>query len=160
VGAPDVPQPAATGAAGLKYSPGWAVAYYFIPILSLFRPLQVMRETWKASDPAHAGGTAWQALTAPALLGWWWVFSIISEIGSRASRNLSQRYEEDAATQMTLSVVDLGLIAWDFVLTLIMIRIARELTDRQEQRADTLGIARIGTLPAVPVSAPGGSASA
>src|SRR5688572_6359973 len=40
----------ALGAEGLNYSPGWAVGYYFIPVLNLFRPFQVMRETWRASD--------------------------------------------------------------------------------------------------------------
>ena len=57
------------------------------------------------------------------------------------SDNLAQWYDEDATVQMTLGVVDLGLIAWDVVLTLMMIRIARELTLRQERRADALGIA-------------------
>src|SRR5207245_1107765 len=36
---------------GHTYAPGWAVGYYFIPILNLFRPCQVMQETWKGSDP-------------------------------------------------------------------------------------------------------------
>ena len=38
------------GAEGLRFSPGWAVGYYFIPILSLIRPVQVMSEIWRASD--------------------------------------------------------------------------------------------------------------
>ncbi len=47
------------GAEGLRFSPGWAVGYYFIPILSLIRPVQVMSEIWRASDdPGN-----WQAKT-------------------------------------------------------------------------------------------------
>ena len=38
------------GAEGLRFSPGWAMGYYFIPILSLIRPVQVMSEIWRASD--------------------------------------------------------------------------------------------------------------
>ena len=55
----------ALGAAGLRRTPGWAVAYYFIPVLNLFRPFEVMRETWRASDSLRrrnglevAGGAA------------------------------------------------------------------------------------------------------
>ena len=36
---------------GLEYTPGWAVGWFFVPIMLLFRPCQVMFEIWKASDP-------------------------------------------------------------------------------------------------------------
>jgi hypothetical protein len=36
--------PPSLGASGLKYSPGWAVGGFFIPIWNLFRPFQVTTE--------------------------------------------------------------------------------------------------------------------
>ena len=35
----------------LRYSSGWAVGCWFIPIISLFRPYQAMKEIWKRSHP-------------------------------------------------------------------------------------------------------------
>jgi len=41
------------GGRDLKYTPGWAAGGFFVPVLNLFRPLQVMREVWHASDPSR-----------------------------------------------------------------------------------------------------------
>jgi Domain of unknown function (DUF4328) len=79
------------GAEGLRFSPGWAVGYYFIPILSLIRPVQVMSEIWRASDdpknwPRRSG--SW------LIVGWWTLFLIYTgvtqvslEIALQASTN-------------------------------------------------------------------------
>ncbi len=56
------------GAKKLRYTPGWSIAYYFIPIVWLFRPYQVMKENWKVSlNPAK-----WTRQPGTPLLGWWW----------------------------------------------------------------------------------------
>lgn len=129
------------GAEGLRYSPWWAVAYYFIPILNLFRPLQVMRETWKASDPAHPGGTVWHSTRAPALLGWWWAMHLASPIVGGVSAGVAMR-SEDFEVLRVLAWVDLSTVAFDVLLLLLEIRIVRRLTDLQERRADlVLGFA-------------------
>jgi hypothetical protein len=79
------------GAEGLRFSPGWAVGYYFIPILSLIRPVQVMSEIWRASDdprnwPKRPG--SW------LIVSWWTLFLIYTgvtqvslEIAIQASTN-------------------------------------------------------------------------
>jgi hypothetical protein len=79
------------GAEGLRFSPGWAVGYYFIPILSLIRPVQVMSEIWRASDdprnwPQRPG--SW------LIVSWWTLFLIYTgvtqvslEIAIQASTN-------------------------------------------------------------------------
>lgn len=37
------------GAQGMKFSPGWAVGYHFIPILNMYRPYQIIKEVWRVS---------------------------------------------------------------------------------------------------------------
>jgi len=37
------------GAQGMKFSPGWSVGFYFIPILWFWKPYQAMKEIWQAS---------------------------------------------------------------------------------------------------------------
>src|SRR5215831_8155859 len=44
----------ALGATGMRFTSGWAVGWYFIPIFNLWKPYQAMKEIWKASaDPRN-----------------------------------------------------------------------------------------------------------
>jgi hypothetical protein len=68
-------------ARGLQYSPGWAVGYFFIPIVNLFRPYQIMQEIWKASDPSDAdrGRSAGRASPrGSTVAGFWWTCWLLS----------------------------------------------------------------------------------
>jgi hypothetical protein len=69
-------------AAGRRYSPGWAVGSFFIPVLNLFRPCQVVQEIWRASDPAAPAEDryAWQGRPGSVLVGLWWAFWLVSDI--------------------------------------------------------------------------------
>ena len=66
--------------AEMTYSPGWAVGYYFIPVLNLFVPYLAMSEIRRVStDPenprdVHAG---------PLLLVWWliWIGTGVVDVG-------------------------------------------------------------------------------
>lgn len=50
---------------GGLYSPGWAVGYYFVPIMNLFRPFQIMRELLNRSAGHPASNSS-------GLVNWWW----------------------------------------------------------------------------------------
>lgn len=75
----------ALGGRELTYTPGWAIGWFFVPVLGLVRPLQVMREVWHGSDPdglerdgAPDGPAVRNKLGTPALVGWWWALFLIS----------------------------------------------------------------------------------
>jgi hypothetical protein len=61
----------ALGAGNLRFSPGWAVGWWFIPVMNVVYPYLTMRELMKASDPA-SGAADWAATRTPAILGLWW----------------------------------------------------------------------------------------
>jgi hypothetical protein len=63
----------ALGVAEPQFSPGWAVAWYLIPIMALFKPFEAMRELWFGSDPGLAGVPRenWPQRPVP-LVRWWW----------------------------------------------------------------------------------------
>lgn len=64
----------ALGAKNMKFTPGWAVGYYFIPIICLWRPYQVMKEMYKASkNPIN-----WKNENYSMILNWWWLLFITS----------------------------------------------------------------------------------
>lgn len=134
----------ALGADGLSYSPGWAVAYNFIPILSLFRPFQVMRETWKASHPSHSGGLTWSAVPVPALLGAWWTLYLASTIVSLLSVSLGIR-TDNLDVLLALAWVDLMMLAVDTVLAYVEIRLVLQITNLQDERATAPAPALVAT---------------
>jgi hypothetical protein len=142
------------GADGLNYSPGWAVGYYFIPIMNLFRPFQVMRETWQASSPEHRGGTDWVRIAVPALIGWWWAIHLFSAIVNQISLRVGMR-SEDPSVLLSMAWVDFAMLGVDSVLLFIEIKLVQKLTDLQDERAGAFG-----TMLPVPVAAYAGGYSA
>ena len=74
----------AMGADGLMGSPGLSVAWFFIPIVFLFMPFVVMRDTWKAS----AAPRDWQGQPTEPLLGFWWAAMLVTHLTASFSFRL------------------------------------------------------------------------
>ena len=122
------------GVPGLKHTPGWAVGYFFVPIMSLYRPYQIFREIWQGSDPAAPAAPDWRKLPVPPLLGLWWFFWILTNMVG----NLSAR---TADTQgLDHHSIDLVDNAIGFVSALLALWMVRRVTARQEAAARTLGV--------------------
>ena len=73
----------ALGAADLEFTPGYAIGWYFVPIMAVFKPYQAMKEIWRASaNPAD-----WQTQSTPLLLpGWWLLWLVNGALGQFALR--------------------------------------------------------------------------
>jgi hypothetical protein len=134
------------GASDLNYSPGWAVGYYFIPILNLFRPYQVMRETWQASDPRNIGQRDWKYLAAPALLSIWWAMHVISRFVDWASFRVTMRGDNEELLYV-FAWIDLLMTLFDALLIGLEIKIVVALTAMQDDRAATRGTIDPGSPP-------------
>jgi hypothetical protein len=50
-----------------RWSAGWSVGSWFIPILNLFRPKQIANDIWRGSDGS----------SVPAVFHWWWAFFLL-----------------------------------------------------------------------------------
>lgn len=73
------------GAEGLRFTPGWSVGWYFIPVFSLWKPYQAMKEIWKASaNPAR-----WHEQQRGTILPWWWFLFLASGILGNVSGRLA-----------------------------------------------------------------------
>jgi hypothetical protein len=68
----------ALGASGVTWGPGWAWGGWFIPLANLIIPFLVLREVWKASDPASAPGRTWTTAKVWPGLGWWWSLGVLN----------------------------------------------------------------------------------
>ncbi len=60
------------GRHGMRFSPGWCVGWFFIPLAHLVKPFQAMQEIWRASDPDATDGY-WQHAPTPPLMAFWWI---------------------------------------------------------------------------------------
>lgn len=125
---------AAAMGARLTITPGWALGYYFIPIVSWWMPYSAMAQVWDASDP-DPRSDPYQSRSHALLLGWW-----LSWLASRGVHLVVSRWDEPAdaqawADQIALGFVGLGVEAVAVVLAITMIW---KLTRRQEARMAAL----------------------
>ena len=70
----------ALGVTELKYSPGWAIGGFFVPVINIVRPYQVVTEIWKASGSGarRSGGAAWIYEPTPVFISLWWGLWLLS----------------------------------------------------------------------------------
>ncbi len=119
------------GATGMTFTPGWAVGYYFIPILNLWKPYQAMKEIWQASE----NPILWRSIKPPALLGRWWSLWILSCILGNAALRAS--FRANAPTELAVSeVISILSDVVDIPLCLVAMRLVREVFRMQSHRAE------------------------
>lgn len=101
-------------------SPGWAVGWYFVPIMNLFKPYQTMREIWLAS---HLKGN-WHAEPAPGLLGWWWGLWIVSNILGNISFQIAIRADSAVPSReaMLFDLVSAAVMVPACVILIVIMR--------------------------------------
>jgi len=106
----------ALGAEDMMVSPGWAVAWFFVPLANLVMPFIAMRELWKAS----ANPRDWQLASAPLAIPLWWAFWLASGLAGGVAVVLALQPEMDAlaaadaavALSELLSIPAALLLAW------------------------------------------------
>ena len=122
---------AVSGATELQYTPGWALAWWFVPGATFFMPYFTVRELWKASGP-NTRGAEWKRVRRTALLPlWWgtWVGSFVLLIIAAAVGR-----EGDVSRLMTqagLGVATAVMVAFAGVLAA---RLVREIEARQDEK--------------------------
>ena len=84
------------GVTDLRFTPGWAVGWFFVPIMFLFRPYQAISEIWRASEPNlnTTDSTSWKTVRTSSIVGWWWAFFLISEFAGKIVLRVTMGAEE------------------------------------------------------------------
>ncbi|MES2285947.1 MAG: DUF4328 domain-containing protein [Bacteroidota bacterium] len=62
----------------LNFTPGWAIGYWFVPIMSLYRPHTVMREVWEETQGYTFSNEEKHNITPPTLVSIWWTLNLIN----------------------------------------------------------------------------------
>ena len=109
-----------------RFSPGWAVGWWFVPVMCLFRPHQVVKEVWQGSYPliGKAGATGWRDAPVSPLLGLWWATWLVSNWVSNITARLfftGDGTVQDLIRAHWLSVVSnaISLVALALVIVLV-----------------------------------------
>jgi hypothetical protein len=122
------------GAADLRFSPGWAIGWYFIPIANLWKPYQAMKEIWQSShDPKN-----WPQVKTPRFFSLWWTLWVISGILSQLSLKMgiaaNQPTEHIAASSVSLA----GCLV-DVPLCFVAIALVTKIWDAQRRSRELVG---------------------
>jgi Domain of unknown function (DUF4328) len=108
-----------------RYSPGWAIGSWFVPIMNLFRPKQMVNDVWRAggrdSDDARPGRL---------LLGWWLLWLISSFVVNIAGRSYMRAdTAEELQTGTMLYLLGDAMQAVAAVLAILVVRRGTERLD-------------------------------
>ena len=77
------------GAKDMKFSPGWSVGWFFIPVVNLWKPFQAMQEIYNASlNPAN-----WKDLGKPKIVLQWWGLWMISNSLNQFNNKKAEKAE-------------------------------------------------------------------
>lgn len=129
----------ALGADGLVHSRHTAAWSWFIPIINLFLPYQVVKEIWQASDPAPEPPLEAKR-GVPAVLPVWWAFwvaaSLLAQLGFRMNLDLGEA--SDWADYADVERVMLMAAVPSIVAAVLAMRVVRGMDGRQRARAARL----------------------
>ncbi len=79
------------GAERLRFTPGWAVGYFFVPFANLVYPLYAMREIWHHSSPTPPARRSNLEQQSVRQVDSWWIAFFIMNFLSNMSLRLSMK---------------------------------------------------------------------
>jgi hypothetical protein len=107
-----------------RYSPGWAVGGWFIPVFNLVRPKQVVDDAWQSSAPG--GGRQSQV---PLALNLWWAGWILHGVVAWIGLVMGHHSPTALAHHDRVYALSHGV---DIVVVFLAIMVVRALTSRVE----------------------------
>lgn len=125
------------GVTGMRWSAGWAVGAWFVPILALVRPKAILNDIWRGSDPRLPAGGSVGAEKPPVLYAFWWGAWILSSLvvggAGESFRNAQTLSALSSATGAMMFSDVLSVIAASLAIAVIY-----SLDSRQRRRAQAV----------------------
>lgn len=113
------------GAHGMKFSAGWSVGWYFVPIGNLFMPFRSMREIWQISGNPHG----WQRVPVGRLVYCWWGLWLGGSLLGQVLRFWPQLNLRDwTVTTVGYIIMDVIMI----ILSVVAIKLLRQVIANQD----------------------------
>ena len=119
----------ALGGGTPSVTPGWAVAWWFIPLANLFKPYQVVKDAWQRLALSAVGNKAGR------ILAWWLLWIVGNNAANVLARLPAPRSVEAFNSQAVFNVIVDALIVAAGILFVLIIR---ELEHRSQARLAAL----------------------
>lgn len=116
----------------LLYKESMAITSWFIPILALYRPFQIMREIWEVLQDYFSKYLVGFRRKSMAIIGIWWFFFNVSKITNRLSIFNLFRADDVETIKSCLILYDIDAII-QLVTVLVTIKLIRETMDLEQQ---------------------------
>ena len=114
------------GANNMTFSPIMAVAWYFVPIMVLWKPYQAMVQIWKAShEPVN-----WRSAKGHPILGIWWALFLTTNIIGNASYTMGQK-AHDIGSALDASLVAMASDFSTLPLTIAVLVLIKRINQAQ-----------------------------
>jgi uncharacterized membrane protein YtjA (UPF0391 family) len=110
-----------------RFKPWWAIAAWFVPILNLIRPKQIVDEVWRAGDEPFP--------TVPVFVHLWWAAWIVDWLLGNAAGRLYVR-AETAGEIRTAALIYLISDVCDVVAAVLGFRIVEGATAGLERQLE------------------------
>lgn len=128
----------ALGRQGARFTPGWGIAGWLIPLVNLVIPVLILQDLWRGSDPGvPRNDPAWRSAKGSGLIGIYWAAHIIGTArfgGGGGEANLNDEDElKNLRTSDTIGAVG-SIVA--ILAAILAIQVLRKITVRQEQVRD------------------------
>ena len=130
------------GATGLRYSPGWAIGGWFIPIGNFIIPKQLTNDMWRASDPKLPVdmGSRWKHESVASVVHvWWasWLLRAALTVASGAAERVAIENKDISGVQTAVNLAAVSELLL-VVAGVTLIIVVKTIAARQVERAATI----------------------
>lgn len=110
----------------LNHTEGWAAGGWFVPIMSLYVPYQIMKELYEETkELLYKKGIDLSESLSTTYVGWWWgawiLNNVIAQIIFRTSKD-----EQTVEGLANATLVEIGSSAFGIVLALITVKVIKD----------------------------------
>jgi len=118
-----------------KHTEGWAAGAWFVPIISLFRPVQIMNELWDKTSKLISEKTNTPKAPRTTMIGIWWTLWIISHfIGKYVTK--SGLKAETVEEYINSTIGDMIISILGIPLAVVTVLIVRSYAKKEEKLAE------------------------
>jgi hypothetical protein len=115
-----------------NHSEGWAAGSWFVPIITLYRPYQIMKEMWVESSKMISTPTNETAKYSASIIGIWWTLWIISSyIGNYVFKSAFKA--ETVENFLNKTIADMIMSVICIPLAILAINIIKSYAQKEEE---------------------------
>lgn len=105
-----------------NHSDGWAAGSWFVPIISLFRPYQIMKEMWDKTTCMIQSKSLKQEENSTMIFGLWWTLWIVSNyLGQYVLKSTFKAETVENFLNSTIGDITLSIIGIPLAILTVMI---------------------------------------